>query len=123
MDTPKELNEVKEAPKPAIPAGIEETKDVVIFLASLANAIKKSLDDGEVTWTDAMNFVGLVTKVFPAITGIGQVPIELDDLEDDEKEILIALVKDELDFSDNVEEIIEECFLIADDIRNLIEKF
>ena len=57
------------------------------------------------------------------MTGISQVPYELNDLTEDEKRELVGLVRNELDFTDNVEEIIGMCLLIADDIKKLIEKF
>ena len=36
--------------------GIEQTKELLDFIFSLAEAIKKSTADAEYTWSDALNF-------------------------------------------------------------------
>ena len=37
--------------------GIEQTKELLDFIFSLAEAIKKSTADGEFTWSDGLNFI------------------------------------------------------------------
>ena len=47
----KELNMAEEK------RGIEETKELLEFVFSLAEAIKKSNADGEFNWRDGLNFI------------------------------------------------------------------
>jgi hypothetical protein len=101
--------------------GIEETKDAVIFLTSLANAITESLADGGITLSDYPKFIKPVTKLFPAISGINQVPRELEDLKEDEKAELVELVKNELNVNANVEEIVAQAIDIAFEIKVLAD--
>ena len=116
------LEEKSGIDKPVLAAGIDETKDVILFICALANAIKKSMDDGEVTLGDAMHFTPILMKIFPALNAIKLVPSELNDLQPEEKEQLINLIKDELDFNTDVEEVIDEALDIVWSIKNLIEK-
>ena len=101
---------------------INETKDVVIFLSKVANASVAALqDDGKITIADAFKFAGAATSLFPALSGISQVPAELADLDPIEKEELIALVKEELELEDNVEQVVEKALQIAGQIKELID--
>lgn len=108
--------------EPRIPYGIEETTDVVEFLTSAANAVMEALnDDGKITLKDYPKFFAPATKIFPALTGIGQVPKELNDLQPEEKAELIQLVKDNLSLNDNAEAIVAKAFDIAFEIKELAD--
>lgn len=101
---------------------INETKDVVVLLCTVANASVESLkDDGKITITDMFKFGGAATALFPALSGIGQVPAELSDLDPIEKDELISLVKEELEQEANVEAVIEKALSIAGQIKELID--
>lgn len=101
---------------------INETKDVVVLLCTVANASVESLkDDGKITITDMFKFGGAATALFPALSGIGAVPAELADLDPIEKDELIALVKEELELEANVEAVVEKALSIAGQIKELID--
>jgi hypothetical protein len=80
--------------------GIEETKDVVKFGVSLANAVIKSLEDGKISIGDALNFISPATKTPAAFSGIDKVPAELADLTAEEQQELIITVQSELEVTD-----------------------
>lgn len=101
---------------------INETKDVVVLLCTVANASVEALaDDGKITITDMFKFGGAATALFPALSGISAVPAELADLDPIEKEELIALVKEELALEENVEAVVEKALQIAGQIKELID--
>lgn len=117
-----EMEKVKMPSKPRIPYGIEETIDVVEFLTSSANAVQEAMsDDGKITLKDYPKFFTPVTKIFPALTGIGQVPKELGDLQPEEKEQLVELIKNELGLSGDVEAIVAKALDIAYEIKQLAD--
>lgn len=102
--------------------GIEETKDVVKFLCKTTNAVLESLkDDGKITIGDFPKFGSVALTLFPAFSGINEVPKELAELSEDEVTELVALVKDELDLDENVEEVISKALTIAAEIKDLID--
>jgi hypothetical protein len=77
--------------------GIDETKDVVKLLMSVAKGVQKSLaDDGKLTFGDLGNFTDAIFKLVPAIQGIEKVPHELKDLDASEVEQLKNLVLAEM---------------------------
>jgi hypothetical protein len=98
------------------PVGITETADMVEFIASLGNAIGKSLDDKKLGLSDIANLIGPVTKLPAAVSGISKIAQELADMDDDEKDKLIALFREKFDVpQDGAEEAIEDSLrLIAD---------
>lgn len=102
--------------------GIEETKDVVKFLCKATNAVLDSLkDDGKITIGDFPKFGGAAMAMFPAFSGINEVPKELVELSEDEVTELVALVKDELELDENVEQVISKALIIASEIKDLID--
>ena len=64
--------------------GVKETKEVLAFVFSMANAIKISLADGDFDFWDAKNFVEPLKKIAPAVENIDEVLPELEDLSWDE---------------------------------------
>ena len=91
------------------PAGIEETKDVVLFGVKFANAIIASFADGKITAGDIMNFINPMFKLPGAMSGLNRVPVELADLDQNELTELIELVMDELECeSPKAKKIVEE---------------
>lgn len=102
--------------------GIEETKDAVIAVCALGNAIASSLeDDGKVTLGDLPKFINPVVKLPAAISGIGEVPKELADLTDEEKEELVALVEGELEVGEKAEEVTTRILNIVYEIKSLVD--
>lgn len=98
--TPKKLEFVTVPDKAGINIGIDETMDVVDAAVSLANAIIDSYSDGKLTVSDIFNFIKPFTKLPKAISGIDQVPYELDDLQEAELNQLIEFVQNELEVDD-----------------------
>lgn len=100
---------------------ISETKELVKFLCRTTNAIVESVkDDGKITIKDLFKFGGAVTSLFPAIAGITNIPSELQDLDETERDELQSIVKEELNLSNNVEQVIELSLVIAADLKKLI---
>lgn len=117
-----EMEKVKMPNESVIPYGIQETTDVVGFLTSAANAVQESLhDDGKITIRDYPKFFGTGMKLFPALTGIGLVPKELNDLQPAEKAQLVEQIKNELGLSGNVEAIVSKALDIAYEIKQLAD--
>ena len=48
-----DMEEVNMAEK----VGIEDTKELLDFIFSLAEAVKKSAADGKFSWSDGLNFI------------------------------------------------------------------
>lgn len=86
--------------KPGLQFGIEETKDVVKFGTSLANAIITALKDGKIGLTDLPAFVAPLTKLPAALSGIANVPAELSDLTELEMQELREAVQNDLEVDD-----------------------
>jgi len=88
--------------------GIDETKDVVVFLA----ATGKMVDELKGKKLNILTILPKVTKLLPkaikAVNGIQEVPEEFMDLTDDERADLCNMVKEEIDLQDDkVEQIVE----------------
>ena len=93
---------------------VKEVKELIGFGISLGERVAKSLEDGELTWTDAFQFVGVLGEANKALQGIGSIPGELADLSEAEKDELVAYVEAEFDIeNDKVERAIELGFEIA----------
>ena len=61
--------------------GIQQTKELLDFIFSLAEAVKKSASDGKFSWSDGLNFIEPLKKIAPAIDDIDQVIPEYMDLD------------------------------------------
>jgi hypothetical protein len=100
----------------------KETKDLVSFFASLANAVDLATADG-LQAADFALFMGAIGKIPAAIDGISEVPKEVKDLDAAEKAEIIAQLKAELDLRDDVlEGILEEGLTIGVGLWGLVEK-
>ena len=53
-------------------AGIKETKEVLAFVFSLGKATAAALEDGDLSWSDALKFVEPLKKIGPAIDDIDE---------------------------------------------------
>jgi|TARA_R110000803_G_scaffold208304_1_gene276891 hypothetical protein len=93
--------------------GIQETKELLSFVFSLAEAIKKSNADGDFNWRDGLNFIEPLKKLGPAIDNIEDIIPEVADLDADEWNELISFVSERWDLDtaesdDDISERIEE---------------
>ena len=87
--------------------GIQETKELLLFVFSLAEAIKKSNADGDFNWRDGLNFIEPLKRLGPAIDNIEDIIPEVADLDAEEWNELITFVSEQwdLDNSDSEDDI------------------
>ena len=77
--------------------GIQETKELLEFVFSLAEAIKKSNADGEFNWRDGLNFIEPLKRLGPAIDNIEEIVPEVADLDSEEWAELVEFVSSKWD--------------------------
>lgn len=77
-------------------SGIKETKEVVVFLAKVGEGVEKALADGKIDLSDALDFTGAVMAIGAAVSGVGEVPSELKDLDASEAAELVNAALAEL---------------------------
>ena len=95
-------------------AGIKETKELLKFIVEFAEAIDKSMEDGDIGFADLTNLVSAMMAAGDAFSDISLIPEEINDLDDNEALELYAYAKDELDLrSDKLEEIVESALEIG----------
>ena len=89
--------------------GIQETKELLSFVFSLAEAIKKSNADGDFNWSDGLNFIEPLKRLGPAIDNIEDIIPEIGDLDANEWNELITYVSEQwdLDNSDSDDDLSE----------------
>ena len=87
--------------------GIQETKELLAFVFSLAEAIKKSNADGDFNWRDGLNFIEPLKRLGPAIDNIEDIIPEVADLDAEEWNELVDYVSEQwnLDTSDTEDDI------------------
>ena len=89
--------------------GIQETKELLSFVFSLAEAIKKSNADGDFNWRDGLNVIEPLKRLGPAIDNIEDIIPEIGDLDANEWNELITYVSEQwdLDNSDSDDDLSE----------------
>lgn len=103
--------------------GYNETKEAVLFGLAIAMAADKSLSDGSIGWSDAVNLVDVFMKAPAGLKGIGEIPAELKDLDATENEALKNELKAAFDIADDkLEGIIENALAITLDVGSLLAK-
>ena len=88
--------------------GIDDTKELLDFIFSLDEAVKKSAADGKFSWSDGLNFIEPLKKIGPAIDNIEDVIPEVMDLDASEWNELVDYCQNKFDFiteSDDGEEV------------------
>ena len=73
--------------------GIQQTKELLDFIFSLVEAVKKSTADGDFSWSDGLNFIEPLKKIAPALDDIEQVIPEVMDLDSSEWNELVDYVQ------------------------------
>ena len=102
--------------------GIENIKEVLLFVCKLTDGFVKSLADGKFNFADALNFYPAAQSFPAAIKDIKQLPAEYKDMDAGEKAQLVAYVQDEFDIPDDkIEEYIERAFALALDLAGFVE--
>ena len=89
--------------------GLQETKELLAFVFSLAEAIKNSNADGDFIWWDGRKFIEPLKRLGPAIDNIEDIIPEVADLDADEWTELVDYVSEQwnLDTSDTEDDISE----------------
>lgn len=101
--------------------GIKETKEALECICALANAFDKALSDGQMTLTDAMEFLPVLVQLPAALSGISDVKREAADYSPEEIQALSALVKARLDLrNDAVEQGIEYAIEVVLNLAKLL---
>ena len=109
--------------------GIEQTKELLDFIFSLVEAIKKSTADGDFSWTDGLNFIEPLKKIAPAIDDIEDVIPEVMDLDASEWNELIDFVQERFDLDINpddgsdIESKVEEALNAGVELLRLTQAF
>ena len=97
--------------------GVKETKEAFDFGFDLAEAGRKSLEDGKVNFLDVPNFIKPLRSGMAAVNGIQQVKNELLDLDLKERKELEdharTRLNTEIDDNDKLVEIISEAISIS----------
>jgi hypothetical protein len=105
--------------------GVEETKDVLKFLAKIGQAVNLSLlDDDKITVSDAFKFIDPIIALPDAISGIKDVPSELlDDLTDEELAELGSIIESAGVLSERTLDAVKEALEIAEKLKAFILEY
>ena len=74
--------------------GIKETLEVIELVKDLADAVHASKADGKLDVFDMVHFLKITPSIFNAVRGSSEIKLELSDLNDEEKEILLKAVQE-----------------------------
>lgn len=93
---------------------IKESKELLLFIAKLANAVDKALANGSIDVADVTLVFDPLFAAKSAFDDVTLVPQELFDVDEDEATELVEAVKQELSLRNDVaEELTEEGLAIA----------
>ena len=93
--------------KPKVGQGVQETLEAVEFIAGVANMIYGFIAKPGIGWIKIVwNVIPLVKKAIPAIKGLSLIPQELDDLTIQEKSEVLSAISEHLEFSNDVEAVV-----------------
>ena len=93
----------------SVPASLKEFGEILDLGISFGHAVSESLEDGEITYTDAFNFAAPLMKIAPAIEDGLNAWDEYKSASDADKEALKAYFVDKFDIdNDAIEEKIED---------------
>lgn len=104
--------------------GIEDIKKGVTAVVGLGIAFDKSFADGKFQFTDALNFVAPAQNMPTSADALKNIKDQFLDLDSEEREEVIAFVREELDLrNDNLEEQIEDSFDLSLRIYGYVTKY
>ena len=109
--------------------GIEQTKELLDFIFSLVEAIKRSTSDGDFSWSDGLNFIEPLKKIAPALDNIEEVIPEVMDLDASEWNELVDYVQANFNLEINddddtsIEEKVEEALNAGVELLRLTQSF
>jgi len=91
--------------------GVQATKAVILFLASLGAAVKSAQADGKIDLADLPHLMGPIMSITPAIANAKLLPAEFKDLSLEEKNEVVAFFKEKFDLpNDKTEALVEDAF-------------
>lgn len=96
-------------PKPALNLyGVEDTLKAIDLIAAISNGLyKAALGKWKLNWYQGIIIAApIIYRAIPLLGSLYNIPNELDDLNDKEKEYIVEKVKAKLTFSDNAESVI-----------------
>lgn len=100
--------------------GIEETKDLLLFLIKLFHAFRKSLTDSKITISDLQYFLNVLLCLPSAIGNISDIPQEISDLSQSEINELVSFCITELSLNDGDSiRFLDSLLLIVNSFRGL----
>lgn len=100
--------------------GIQETKELVVFVARLSSSLGAALEDGKLGIVDMARLAPVLMKAGAALEGIDKVPVEMSDLDAAEREELIEAVKGELSLpQEKLEEAVFKCLSVASKLHDV----
>ena len=100
---------------------IKETKEMVDFVIGLASAVNKSMADGKIDFADAGYLMAAMMVAGPAFGGAVAIPAELKDLSEAEAAELFAHVKEKLQLSGRVDEVVAACLATVTQVYKLVQ--
>ena len=74
--------------------GIEETLEVIQFVKDLATSIDSAKADGNLNIFDLVHILKISPSLMTAVRGSGDIKLELNDLNGEEKEIVLKAVQE-----------------------------
>jgi len=102
--------------------GIKETKELLKFVIELGEGLDKSLQDGELGFTDLSNLVSAMMASGDAFENANKIPAEIKDLDENEALELYTYVREDFNLiNDKTEEIVERSLEIGLKIFQLVE--
>ena len=106
--------------------GVKETIEVLTFGFDFSEAVQMAkTNDGKVDWKDAGLFFGLAVGSLPkAISGIQNVPKELSELSEEERDEIVMYFSDRFDLTkDKLEELIEKTLKVVLDLVDVVSGY
>lgn len=91
-ETYEQTQEIAQLSK-SLSIGIQQARELVGFLADLANVVDGALEDGRITYFEILGFMGLIPGVRVAFEGVREVPAELKDLNENERYVLVETLR------------------------------
>jgi hypothetical protein len=109
---------------PKMSIGTQETKDALTFVFALVTGLQNAFADGSFTISDLPDFLPALMDLPAALSGAGDIPVEFEQMNDQDKADLIQWVKDNFQIEDaKVEQFIEDCFAIILDMWTVIRNY
>ena len=103
---------------------MKETKEMLKFIISLANAVGKAMEDGSMGLLDMSHFMGSIASAGDAFNDSGKIVAEFKAMTVAQRIDLVSYVKKEFDLpQDNIEAVVEKSLDAGMKILDVIESF